>query len=89
MFEVYSIFNEGISKFVAYVGDYVVHQISLDTHDMLDIVLPFENVLDVLAMDWDPVNDEMYWAENKFGEVTIRKGKMKPPYEEVRFKHAS
>ena len=50
---------------------------------MLDVVLPFENVLDVIAMDWDPIADEMYWALTYDSEITIRKGKMSPPYFEV------
>lgn len=74
---------EEIDTFVAYLGDYVVRQVSLDTDDMLDVILPFENVLDVIAMDWDPVTDEMYWAAIYDNEITIRKGKMSPPYFEV------
>lgn len=50
---------------------------------MLDVVLPFENVLDVIAMDWDPVKDEMYWADIYDDEITIRKGKMRAPHNEV------
>jgi hypothetical protein len=50
---------------------------------MLDVVLPFENVVDVIAMDWDPITDEMYWAGSYDDEITIRKGKMRPPYYEV------
>ena len=34
-------------------------------------------------MDWDPITDEMYWAESYDDEITIRKGKMRPPYHEV------
>jgi hypothetical protein len=49
----------------------------------LEVVLPFESVLDVIAMDWDPITDEMYWAESYDDEITIRKGKMRPPYHEV------
>ncbi|CAB3997892.1 inositol 1,4,5-trisphosphate receptor-like [Paramuricea clavata] len=74
---------EKIDKFVAYVGDYVVRQISLDTDDMLDVVLPFEYVVDVIAMDWDPITDAMYWAGSYDDEITIRKGKMRPPYYEA------
>ena len=77
------LFFEEIDKFVAHLGDYVVRQVSLDTDDMLDVVLPFENVLDVIAMDWDPITDEMYWANIYNNEITIRKGKMSPPYFEV------
>ncbi|XP_028407153.1 low-density lipoprotein receptor-related protein 4-like [Dendronephthya gigantea] len=75
--------SEKIDKFVAYVADYSIRQISLDTGDMLDVVLPFENVLDVIAMDWDPVKDEMYWADIYNDEITIRKGKMRPAYNEA------
>ena len=82
-FQSYLCFSKGIKKFVCYVGDYVVRQVSLDTDDMLEVVLPFENVLDVVAMDWDPINDEMYWAESYNDEITIRKGKMRPPFCEV------
>ena len=50
---------------------------------MLEVELPFESVLDVIAMDWDPINDEMYWAESHNDKITIRRGKMRPPYHEV------
>lgn len=74
-----------IDEFVAYVGNFAIRQISLDTNDMLDVVLPLERVMDVFAFDWDPVEDQMYWADNDEDQITIRRGKIKPIHQEVCF----
>lgn len=72
-----------IDEFLAYVGNFAIRQISLDTNDMLDVVLPFDSVMDVFAMDWDPVEDEVYWADDDEGQITIRKGRLHPFRQEV------
>lgn len=48
-----------------------IRYISLDTPDFTAIVVPLENVSRAIAIDYDPVEEFVYWTDDQ--EKTIRR----------------
>lgn len=53
-----------------------IRVISLDTPDFTDVVLPFNGVSSSVAIDYDPVDDMVYWSSTVEHEEAILRAKL-------------
>ena len=42
-----------------------IRRISLDTPDYTDVVLPLEGISHAIAIDYDPVEEMVYWTDTE------------------------
>ena len=48
-----------------------LRRISLDTTDYTDVVLQLDNIKHAIALDYDPVDEHVYWTDDE--DRTIRR----------------
>ena len=46
-----------------------MRRISLDTPDYTDVVLQLDNVKHAIAIDYDPVNNKVYWTDDEYRAI--------------------
>lgn len=63
------IFMIGPANFLLVARKVDLRRISLDTHDLHDVLLPVSGVRQAAAIDFDPVDKFVYWSDNEALEI--------------------
>ena len=53
-----------------FTGKQEIVRMSLDADDMVDVVIPLQQLHSVVACDWDSRNDHIYWTDMKTRSIS-------------------
>ena len=64
----------GPVQFLLFAKKVDLRRISLDTPDLTDVILPVSNISQAVAIDFDPVDEFVYWSDDE--KFEIKRSKM-------------